>query len=81
MSKKNSPLIYDHTHSTYLSSIAQKIFMIIVVLYLLVDLSERLLNVRFESWIYAILFAGITLSIFITGISFLERTIMSKLNS
>lgn len=72
--------IYDSTHSDYLNIVSQRIFMIIVVIYLLVDLSERLTNAIFPSWIYAILFAGIALGLFMMAVSWLEKSIMEKLN-
>lgn len=71
---------YDPSHSHYLSGFAQRIFMVIIVIYLLVDLAERLTNARFESWIYSILFAGIALGLFMMAVSWLERNIMEKVN-
>ncbi len=77
---KTKKAVYDHTHTSYLSQLGQRIFMIIVVIYLLVDLTERLLNIRFEAWIFAVLYAGTVLGLFIMAVSFLEKKIMSKLN-
>ncbi len=55
--------------------------MIIVVLYLLIDITERLLNIKFEAWIFSILFAGTSLGLFIMAISFIEKSIMNQLNN
>lgn len=72
--------IYDSSGSNSLGNTGQRIFMLIVVLYLLVDISERIINIKYDIWIYAILFAGITLGLFIMAISMLENSIMRRLN-
>lgn len=82
MSQNNlKKTVYSDERSLETSNLGNKLFMLVVTLYILIDLTEKLIDTKFEIWIYAILFAVVSLSLAIIGISLLESLIMNKLNS
>jgi len=60
---------------------ARRIFAVVLGLYLLLDVSERVTEIRFDSWIYIVIFMLFTFSIALMGIAELEKSIDKRINN
>lgn len=65
--------------SNGLSKNAKRIFFITLTFYVLLDSSERFLNINYDNWVFLVVFMIFFMSILLWGISELEKSISSKL--
>lgn len=64
-----------------LQKTSRNIFFISVILYILLDVSERLLGFSFDAWIFSTIFFGILFAISLASIEELEKKIMEKVKN
>lgn len=64
-----------------LQKTSRNIFFISVILYILLDVSERLLGFSFDAWIFLTIFFGILFAISLASIEELEKKIMEKIKN
>lgn len=64
-----------------LQKTSRNIFFISVILYILLDVSERLLGFSFDAWILSTIFFGILFAISLASIEELEKKIMEKVKN
>ena len=60
---------------------SRKILFISIILYILLDVAERLLGLKFDAWIFSTIFFGIIFAISLASIEALEKKIMEKVKN
>jgi len=74
---QNQPNLNQQSNALFRNS--KKIFIIMLVFYILLDSSERFLNLKYDSWVYLVVFMVFFMSIVLWGIGELEKSLNSRL--
>lgn len=75
------PKNYPSMKQSALTKNARRIFVVMLTLFILVDSSERFLNINYDNWIYLVIFMLFVFSITLMGIAEIEGSIDDKIRN